>query len=134
MGCNSNYMQQTSDEDFFQNTAKHIVYVLKQLNKTVPAWVSKTANDYYAQDPEDKLTPLLCSTLSSLTKKQLNDIVYNGRVKEARALAEWWDEHQANDKSRIAQETKLKKQKALKQSALKKLTKDEIEALRSLGL
>ena len=134
MGCNSDYMKQNSEEEFFQNTAKHIVYVLKQLNKTVPAWVSKTANDYYAQDPKDRLTPLLCSTLSSLTNKQLNDIVYNGRVKEARALAEWWDQHQAEDKSRIAQETELKKQKALKKSALKKLTKDEIKALKSLGL
>lgn len=48
----------------------------------------------------DELTNMLCSTIRGLTPEQLEAIVYNGRDKNSRKLADWWDEHQEIDKKR----------------------------------
>lgn len=129
MGCRSDYMEQTSSEQFVQKTAINLVYVLKSLKKSVPKWVQKTANDYYAQDPEDQLTPTLCGLIKKMTKAQLNKIVYDGRSPEARQLAQWWDEHQAADKRRSANKTEKAQKNKIKKQALKKLTTEEKKAL-----
>ncbi len=44
-------------------------------------------------------------------------------------MADWWDEHQAADRKRIAKENAEAKRKALKEKAIKKLTKEERKAL-----
>lgn len=45
----------------------------------------------------ETLSKLLCDAIRELDEDQLNSIVYIWRDKESRALADWWDEHQAND-------------------------------------
>jgi len=42
----------------------------------------------------DEATNILCS----FCKLKGDDFIYNGRIKELRALADWWDEHQEIDK------------------------------------
>lgn len=129
MGCRSDYLEQTSVEAFVQTTAKNLVYVLKSLKKTVPKWVTTIANDYYAQDPQDQLTPMLCETIKKMSSSQLQKIVYDGKKPEARQLAEWWDNHQAADKRRKKENRSKNVQNKLKKQALKKLTKAERKAL-----
>jgi len=50
-------------------------------------------------DPDkiEILSVVLCDAIRELDEDQLNSIVYNGRDRESRALADWWDEHRAND-------------------------------------
>jgi len=53
-------------------------------------------------------TVLLCATLKSLTQEQLEAFVYDGKIKEARQLAEWWEDHQVKDREREELESKAK--------------------------
>lgn len=129
MGCRSDYMEQSSTEAFCQKTAQNIVYVLKSLKKDVPKWIQETAEDYYAQDPQDKLTPTLCGLIKKMTSTQLDKIVYDGRKAEARQLAQWWEEHQKADERRQAEDAEKTAKEKLKKQALKKLTKAERKAL-----
>lgn len=129
MGCNSDYMRQTSEEEFTQQTAQNLVYVLKSLKKPVPKDVLETSQDYYASDENDKLTPQLCSLIKKMTKKQKDTILYNGKNKAARQLAEWWEEHQEADKERVREEKAEKTSNKLRKQALAKLTKAEKKAL-----
>jgi hypothetical protein len=46
------------------------------------------------------VTPMLCEKINSLSKEELEKIVYNGRDKESRMLADWFDEHDKFDKER----------------------------------
>lgn len=49
----------------------------------------------------DTLTNLLCSLIKKLSEAQLETIVYNGRDKDSRRLADWWEEHQKLDNERL---------------------------------
>lgn len=65
----------------------------------------------------DIYTKTLCDVCASIDGTTRENILWDGRVKEARMLAEWWQNHQEADKERIREE------------ALAKLTKLEREVL-----
>lgn len=44
---------------------------------------------------------MLCSLIRAMTEPELNAIVYNGRDPMSRKLADWWEEHKAEDEKRI---------------------------------
>ncbi len=113
MGCNSDYMNPNATEANSQMVAGHLVYLLPRLGKPVPHHVQKAADSQYGDTTRlDDHTALLCNVCGALTKKQSDGFIYNGRSKEARALAEWWDEHQAADKERLAAERAEKRNNA----------------------
>lgn len=98
MPCNSDYMDPTNKEKELQETAKLLVYALKKKRRKVPKWVSDAAKDIYCL--EDKVVPELCSLIRSFHKEDMDRIVYNGRDKTSRRLADWWEEHEKADKKR----------------------------------
>jgi len=61
----------------------------------VVEWSKEIFKDY-----SHILAPVLCLRIRTLTPEQMDAIVYNGRDKESRMLADWWDEHDAFDKSK----------------------------------
>ena len=91
MGCRSDYMEPTDREKYVQKTAQNLVYVLKSLKQDVPKNIVETSENIYAQDSEDLLTPKLCDLLKKMNKRHQNSIIFNGRSKESRQLAEWWE-------------------------------------------
>ena len=55
----------------------------------------------------------------------MNEIVYDGRNKTSRDLADWWDEHLEADEARERLEAERKYDDEIKKIALKKLTAEE---------
>ena len=124
MGCNSDYMEPNAGEINSKETAQHLVYVFKKLGKEkeLPEYVVKAAQDYYGNPPKlNDMVVMLCDTLSHMKKTILEKVVYDAHSKEARELADWWEEHKEADKQRIAREKQEQDGKALaKKAAAKK--------------
>ncbi len=76
----------------------------------------------------DEKTDYLCRICKVMSVKELNKIMYNGRNKNARKLADWWDKHQEEDIKRQKKEEKAKKQIVLRKQAWNKLSPAEREA------
>lgn len=76
----------------------------------------------------------MCSAIRALTDEQMNRIVYDGRNPKARSLADWWEKHLEADRIREEQERKEAQEKANLDSALKKLTVEEMSAVRNFVL
>lgn len=75
------------------------------------------------------LTPHLCRLLKDMSVEQMTAIVYNPHSKESRRLADWWEQHQEDDKLHAKNAADDKKRKKLQAQALKKLTVEERKAL-----
>jgi hypothetical protein len=105
MPCRSDHMETTVRERQRQDAAKHLVYILGKMNQPVPANVASAAVDKYGTDDMPMRT--LCIFMGEMSEEQLNRIVYDGRSAEARALADWWEEHQREDE--IARKAEAKK-------------------------
>lgn len=105
MPCVSDYLNPSQREVASRKFCQHVCYLLGALGKRVPEWASKGADEYYgAPERVNEATVLLCETIRGLTAKQMNAIVYDGRSPQARALADFWDQHEAADKRREAEE------------------------------
>lgn len=102
MPCNSDYLNPTHREAQLQRAAKLLKYVYECLGLEVPKHVKETAADIYAKD--DRSVMKLCDIIHQMNEAQLNEIVYDGRNKNARDLADWWDEHKAADRRREEEE------------------------------
>lgn len=76
-----------------------------------------------------KVIPALCKILKDMPEAKRNTLIYNARDRQSRDLANWWENHQLIDKERIQRETIRKKQKAIRQAALAKLTIEERKIL-----
>lgn len=128
MPCNSEYMNQTSDENFRQQTAKNLVYVLKFLCEKVPTVVTETSKAYYA---EVDFTPKLCATIKDMKKsgswKEFTLVAIDS--KKGRAVLDWADDHVKADRIRKSKDEKAKRLSKIKANALKKLTKEEKKVL-----
>ena len=84
--------------------ARHICYVAKCQGKKVKLLhirVSKSSP--YDQNIDihlDSLTAELCGKIRSMSEREREEIVFNGHSREARALADWWEDHEKFDKER----------------------------------
>lgn len=105
MPCRSDYLAPSEREEASRVFCQHVVYLFESLKRRPPDWASKGADEYYgAPERVNDATVLLCETIRGLTPKQLESIVYDGRSPKARALADFWDKHEAADKRREAEE------------------------------
>lgn len=131
MPCDSSYMEATYREKELQLTAKLLVFVRKSLGQDCPTWVKRAANSMYAEGAGDgdKLVSLLCKEIHAMTSGQRDKIIYDSHDKMSRKLADWWEEHQEADRKREKQEDEELRKESLRSAALKKLTKEEREAL-----
>ena len=52
----------------------------------------------------DYWSDVLCSAILGFSEVEENAIIYDGRSKQARQLADWWEDHQERDKARKLRE------------------------------
>ena len=135
MGCRSDYMEPNASEVESKHVATLLLYVLAELKQTyVPDLIDElkeTANDVYGNLGKlDTHTSWLCEELGNMSEENKDKIIYNGRNKVARQLADWWDKHQEADKKRERKEMKEKGELKEIGIALDKLTPRERELLK----
>lgn len=101
MPCRSEYMEQNDKEVETQLVCKLLEFILEQHGEGVPDDIGMNAKAYYPDTKKlDEYTAELCSTLGNMSKGEMDRIVYNGRNKTSRMLADWWEKHQEFDKER----------------------------------
>jgi len=76
MPCNSDHLNQTNKEKYYQETASYLIFVTERLGFTPEDEVIDTSKDYYAKID---YTNSLCEMIKNLNREQLGKIVYNGR-------------------------------------------------------
>ena len=129
MPCNSDYLEQDQLEAHIQKTVQLIKYVKKKLRFTVTKEENSLDTYYPDRSKADKVTKTLCELISYMSIDEMEEIVYNGRNKTSRLLADWWDVHQKADKKRADEVKRKKEESKIKKEALAKLNKLERKAL-----
>jgi hypothetical protein len=104
MPCNSDYLTPTRLEVESRKTAENIKYLLTELKLEVPSLIENATGCYGDRHIADTMVSTLCKLCKGLTKDEMDKIVY-GRTKEARQLADWWEEHQEADRLREEKES-----------------------------
>jgi hypothetical protein len=123
MPCSSGYLDPTNTQRELQRAAKLLLYVYDAFGATAPQWIVAASVDLYCDD--DRVVPALCDQLKRMTSADMDRIVYNARDRQARDLADWWEEHQAADLEREAIEKAAAQEKATIIDALAKLEPNE---------
>jgi hypothetical protein len=114
MGCRSDYLEATSEENYSRETAKLVVFAAAKLGQPVEARITKAAAEYYGdKNYHNEITAALCALCTSMTDAQKDAIIYNGRDETSRLLATWWDKHVKDDAKREADEAEDAKFAAL---------------------
>ena len=130
MPCDSSYLEPTNVERDSKSTCESLVYALTALEKPVPTWAQNGADDEYGDQARLlEAVVLLCKLCKAMSKEDADRIIYNGRNAKARKLANWYEEHEAFDKRRIAKERKEHEIEKVRETALSKLSKEEQTAL-----
>jgi hypothetical protein len=126
MPCRDDWPSPTGAQARSQRAAKLLIYLYGKKKQAVTEKLRKDAEDCYCDTDNVKV---LCAELTALSDKEFDKLVYNPRERGARDLADWWEEHQEADKQREAAEDAVRKRQELRLGALKKLSREEIEAL-----
>jgi hypothetical protein len=139
MPCDGSHLEPTEYERESKKACEHIMFLDFRyrmrpwdwpMSKTggmeIPDWVKEGAEDTYGcPDRIDEVTALLCS----ICKKAPDRVIYNGKDKKARKLADWWDDHQEADRKKKAAKMSKKARDKARKSGLAKLTDEERGAL-----
>lgn len=130
MPCDSSYMEPNQTEKNRVEVSQFLVFVFGKLGKEVSKNIVNAANSQYGEDVDlDEVVALLCSTIRKMSKKQLENIVYDAHNGTSRRLANWWEEHQKADEERILHYNKKLEEQRKRKNILKKLTDEEIKFL-----
>lgn len=130
MPCNSDYLAPTGLETESQRAAQLLLYTLASLNVEVPGWVAKAASHIYGDtERADEIVSALCEFCQTMNAENKQRIIYDAHSRQARDLANWWEEHQEADADRLAKEAETKRVDEMKHRALAKLTDEEKAAL-----
>jgi len=130
MPCRSDYLEPNDREKESKLVARLLVYLYGELNESLPPAVHSASVAIYGSESRvDEFTAMLCDRVKNLTAKQQQAILYDGRKKKARELANWYDAHKQADNRRLAAERLTKRRNKLRQQALAKLTTAEKRAL-----
>lgn len=133
MPCLSDYLEPSRREKELQRAAKLYAYALDMFGEKLPekerAKLGVAASKMYC---DKDYVPQLGSLLRQKRREcpaRFNEVVYDGRIAQARDLASWWQEHEAADRAREKKERD--KNRAIKtvMKALEKLTKEERDVL-----
>jgi len=108
MPCDASYMNPTKTERNSKEICQHLVYIGTTTNPQ--GWkpderIRKGAEEYYGLGQSikdlDEVTQLLCAVCIAIEKSGDADaIIYDGKSKKARNLANWWDDHKKVDDSK----------------------------------
>lgn len=104
MPCNSDYLNPTRRERELQRAAQLLAYALMATGQGVPEEVNRAGADIYCRDDSWLLS--LCALMKALPEAERDRITYgSAKLKQARDLADWWEEHQKADAAREKQES-----------------------------
>ncbi len=126
MPCNSDYLNQNEREAELQRAAKLLAFVYRATFRKVPKEVEAMAEKYYA---DVDYIPDLCAEIKAMNDITYEKVVYTGRSKLSRDLADWWETHQQADAKREELELQEKEKEWLKEQGLAKLSPRERRAL-----
>ena len=130
MPCQSDYLAASGQELESKRVAELVIFLYGQVDKEVPSWIIAAAKDYYGNTRRlDEMTAILCAECRLLPTSKKDKIIYNGKDKQSRKLADWWDRHQEWDARRVKEEKESRRKIMLKDRAIQKLTVEEREAL-----
>lgn len=102
MPCNTDYMEPNVRERQRRLAAQLLIYVYGRLGLTISTRIKIAADDIYGGPANDDFVTELCSILKIMSTAQIDEVVYDARDKTARQLADWWEEHQEEDRKREA--------------------------------
>jgi oligoribonuclease NrnB/cAMP/cGMP phosphodiesterase (DHH superfamily) len=111
MPCKSEYLEPNAREIEATRVARLLIYVCEALSDSYEPSENVATNAVTAYPNVtflDDHTKLLCGHLKALSEEQANKIIWDGRKREARELAEWWERHQELDKEREFKEVARK--------------------------
>jgi len=102
MPCNCEHMEPRQEELESIRVAKLLVYVHNALHvsQSIDSDIIDTSNAVYGNvDLLQHHTQELCKLCRAIEfDSDACHIIYNGRSKQARKLADWWDSHKEFDK------------------------------------
>ena len=131
MGCRSDYMEPSGREKESKRVCEFIVYVNDKLGHVTTQWITDGANHVYGNACRlDQATNILCDLCSELSE----EILYNGKDRTARRLANWWDDHQQSDKANELYEQIRQQDIDTVVKVLNNLTADELKAFVNVGI
>lgn len=105
MPCSVDHMMPNASEKLSKKLAKMVLHCHDRqvvsfddtdldLNTVI-----KAAHDFYGNTHiSNDLARLLCASL----KEADEDWIYDGRTRERRDLANWWDEHKSTDEAKVS--------------------------------
>lgn len=118
MPCDSSHMEPNPTECIARESARLLVYACKVLCLDVPEFAQKAAQDYYGSGGLEAI-PQLCALTKGATEEQLKLLCSHPDFED------WLNRHKAADR----EGTRVERVKQLKDSARKKLTSEELQAL-----
>lgn len=120
MPCRCDYLEPSEREIESKRVAELLLFLENSSKDFVSGFDKKTLKSI-SSDPYgglkylDKMVAALCSICSSMTEEQRNKYIYDGRIKECRDIADWWEKHQEADRKRLIEERRKAKAKADKE-------------------
>ena len=130
MPCNCDHMEPNEHELESRRVAQHLCYLLGAASKQIPKEYKKIARSIYGKPlAVHSMTADLCRIIGKMSKGEKDHFIYDGKNKEARRLADWWEAHQEADAMKAKHARHKKKQDNLKLSGLSKLSPAEKKAL-----
>lgn len=115
MPCRSDHMEPRAAEEESHRVAQFIVYVESFLGNHPATWILAAASNMYGDESRvSELTAILCEAIRELSEEQLDEVVYNGRDRQSRLLADWWDQHQKDDARHEREDAEARKRESYK--------------------
>lgn len=102
MPCNCDHLEPTAREKHRKEAAELLVWVQKKVGGSVEPWLEKAASDIYGGG-DDRPVQALCARLNSMSimsPKVFDSLVYNAKDRASRRLADWWEDHCEHDRNR----------------------------------
>ena len=113
MPCQGPSDAECRSADHYAQVAENLIYFFNKLKlwNTVPEGfkdgvTAVAASDGWThQGPTlDEITAALCTAIQAVSPSEAHDVIYDGKSREARRLADWWEDHQELDAAREAEE------------------------------
>lgn len=105
MPCESSYLASNPREEESKLVAELLVYIFSAREKNVPTNIWEASKNYYGNVKLlDDFTRQLCTICKEMSAEEQAKLIYDGRSKMARKLADWWETHQEHDAIREKKE------------------------------
>lgn len=101
MPCDCSHLEPRYYEKESRKVAQLIVYVTDNLGLETSKEAKEASQHIYGDEEMiHQFTAELCRLCKEMTDEQAAKIIWDGRNRQARRLADWWEKHQAADKQK----------------------------------